>query len=207
MTPNHVNYANNLNVLMVGIGGVFWIPFIYFWGRAPVLFYLVLSGTMLSLGTALVQNFNGYYATHALMGFLYGGSQTLGLAYIQDMYYLHQKARKVGIWAAMLMAGPLTGALFAYFILAGTGEWRPMYWMFFGSSCILLTMVLLFGDESWYRRDIPRDEQPLRGNRLSRLLGIWQIRVHDGYFMTIRKSYERIVLLLIKPIMLPILFF
>jgi MFS family permease len=186
---------------------MFWIPFISFWGRAPVLFYLILAGTTMTLATALVADFNSYYATHALMGFLYGGSQTLGLAYIQDMFYLHQHSRKIGIWAAMLQAGPLTGALFAYFILAGTGGWRPMYWMFLGMSSLLLVMVVVFVDEPWYRRDLPVEDQPARGPRLLRLFGVWQWRAHSGYFATVRNAYERMMFLLIKPIMLPILIF
>lgn len=42
MSPNKVTYAGNLNVVILGIGGLFCIPFIYFWGRAPVLFWTTL---------------------------------------------------------------------------------------------------------------------------------------------------------------------
>lgn len=31
MLPNDVNKAGNLNVLLLGIGGMIWIPPLYFW--------------------------------------------------------------------------------------------------------------------------------------------------------------------------------
>ncbi|KIW95661.1 uncharacterized protein Z519_04246 [Cladophialophora bantiana CBS 173.52] len=49
LSPTPVNYAGNLNVLMNGNGGVFWMPFICFWGRAPVLFWVPLARYQASL--------------------------------------------------------------------------------------------------------------------------------------------------------------
>ncbi|EXJ75011.1 uncharacterized protein A1O5_01707 [Cladophialophora psammophila CBS 110553] len=58
-----------------------------------------------------------------------------------------------------------------------------------------------FLDETWYRRDIQMSEQPDRGTRLSRILGVWQIRVHHHYFDSVRRSCMRIVTVAVKPIM------
>lgn len=90
MSPNQVNYAGNLNVLMLGIGGVLWIPFIYWWGRAPVVFWTTLSGSLFTLGCALTHDFTTFYALRALMGLTLTCCQTVGLAYIKDMVRIYR---------------------------------------------------------------------------------------------------------------------
>lgn len=141
------------------------------------------------------------------MGFTLTGGQTIGLAFIQDMYYFHQQARKIGIWTALFLASPYCGPLFGYFIVGKTGEWRPTYWMTFGLGCGILVLILLFADETWYRRDIPQEQQPDRGRRLERILGLWQLRHHTGYFMPASQAYRRTIGLFVKPIITPILVF
>ncbi|KAL9080958.1 MAG: hypothetical protein Q9159_007464 [Coniocarpon cinnabarinum] len=93
------------------------------------------------------------------------------------------------------------------FILAGTGDWRNVFWMVFGVCAFDLALIVLFADETWYRRDIPQQDQPNRGSRLTRLLGIWQIQHHHGYFISIFSAYYRVFAVVIKPVVLPTLFY
>ncbi len=190
-----------------GVGGVFWIPLIYFWGRAPVLFWIIFTGMLFTLGCALVETFDGYYGLRALQGFTLAGGQSIGLAFIKDMFFFHQQARKIGIWTTIFLACPYVGPMFGYFIVAKTDNWRIIFWMTFALCWMVLIAILLFADETYYRRDIPRELQPKRGNRMMRLLGIWQIRVHRGYFMSVWNSYKRMALLFVKPVIIPLLIY
>ncbi|KAF8464913.1 major facilitator superfamily domain-containing protein [Kalaharituber pfeilii] len=207
MTPNEVNYSGNLNLIFLGIGGLFWIPVIYFWGRAPVLFWTTLSGTLFTLGCCVTTDFQTYYAMRALMGFTLTAPQTIGLAFIKDMFFFHEHARKIGIWAAVFLVAPYCGPLFGNFIVDGTGEWRPVFWLVFAFCCFVLVLIVLFIDETWYNRNIPMDKQPERGStewdRMMRLTGIWQIKHHSGYFLPVLSSCKRLTTVLFKPIMLP----
>ena len=142
-----------------------------------------------------------------MQGFTFTAGQTSGLAFIHDMFYFHEKARKIGIWTALFLASPYFGPLFANFIIAGTGSWQNVYWLIFGIGCVNLLLIVLVLDETWYRRDIAIDHQPARGNRLLRVVGIWQIRVHDGYFGTIWISCRRMMAVFVKPIILPIMIY
>jgi MFS family permease len=207
MSPNRVNYAGNLNVIMLGIGGIFWIPVIYFWGRAPVLFWTTVSGTLFTLGCTVTHDFDTFYALRALMGFTLTAGQTIGLSYIKDMFYFHEHARKIGLWAGLFLLAPYCGPLFGNFIIDGTGEWRNVFWLVFAICCADLTLIVLFADESWYRRDIPLEQQPDRGTRLMRLIGGWQIRHHNGYFTSFLAAYWRLVAVIIKPVILPTLLY
>jgi MFS family permease len=186
-----------------GVGGCFFMPFLFFWGRAPTLFWVVVSGTLFSLGCTLAPSFEVYYAMKALQGFTLTAGQTSGLAFIQDMFFFHEHARKIGIWTAIFLASPYFGPLFANFIIAGTGSWRGVYWLVFGLGCLNLVTLLCFLDETWYRRDIAPENQPAKGSRIFRIIGLWHIRVHRGYFGTVLNSYQRLGAVLLKPIMLP----
>ena len=181
------------------------MPFLFFWGRAPTHFWVVLLGTFFSLGCTLAPSFEVYYAMKALQGFFLTAGQTSGLAFIQDMFFFHEHARKIGIWTAMFLASPYFGPLFANFIISGTGWWRGVYWLLFGLGCLNLVALLCFLDETWYRRDIPLDDQPANGPRILKVVGVWQIRAHHGYFGTVLGSYQRLLSVLTKPIILPVM--
>lgn len=182
-----------------------WIPFICFWGRAPVLFWTTLAGTLLTLGCIYAPNFTTFYGLRAMQGFTLTAGQTIGLAFIQDMFYFHEHAKKIGIWTACFLVSPHCGPLLANFILSQTGKWRVVYWVIFGMGCLALAFVVLFIDEPWYRRDVAPETQPANGNRLSKLIGLWQFQNHTGYFLTLGTSCRRLTYIFVKPIIIPIM--
>ncbi|KAH7061955.1 major facilitator superfamily domain-containing protein [Paraphoma chrysanthemicola] len=203
MSPDKVNYANNLNVLMMGIGGLLWIPLISFFGRAPVLFWTCLCGTLLTLGAALSTDFSTHYAMRSVMGFFLTAPQTISIACIKDIFFFHEHARKIGLWASMYIASPYMGPLFANFIVDATGDWRIVFWLCTAVCGLQLVLILLFLDESYYNRTVA--SQPARGNRLLRVVGVWQIRNHAGYFYTASAAVSRLVATITQPPLLLLL--
>lgn len=201
MSPDKVNYAGNLNVIFLGIGGIWWIPFVYVWGRAPVLFWTTLAGAFFTLGCALTTSFTTFYGLRALMGFTLTACQTIGLSFIKDMFFFHEHARKIGLWAALFLSAPYCGPLFGNFIIAGTGNWRNVFWLVFAVCCLDLVLIVLFADETWYNRTLT--VQPERGSRISRVLGTWQIRNHHGNFLTVSRAIGRLTETLFKPVVIP----
>ena len=95
--------------------------------------------------------------------------------------------------------------MFATYIVGLTGSWRGVYWMSFGLAALNIVLLLVIFDETFYRRDIPMADQPPRGNRLNRIVGIWQICHHHGYFETLGQSVYRIWAIMWKPVMVLVL--
>jgi MFS family permease len=190
-----------------GIGGLFWIVVASFWGRAPVMFWSTLTGTFFTLACAVTTSFPVFYGFRAMMGFTLTAYQVVGLACVKDMFYFHEHARKIGIWVAIFILSPYLSPFFANFIIAGTGNWRAVFWLVFATCCLDLVLILLICDETYYERTIPIEQQPLRPQttlgRLSRVLGIWQIQHHKGYFKTASQSCKRLLSTFLKPIMIP----
>ncbi|KAF2741843.1 MFS general substrate transporter [Sporormia fimetaria CBS 119925] len=207
LTPPKVNESGNLNVLMLGIGGLFWIVLSSWWGRAPVMFWSTLTGTFFTLACAVTDSFPVYYGFRALMGLTLTAMQVVGLACIKDMFYHHEHARKIGIWASLFILSPYLGPFFANFIVAGVGDWRPVMWLVFAMCCADLVFIGLVGDETYYDRSVAMDLQPPRPQttvgRLSRVVGIWQIQHHSGYFRSLEHCCYRLLSTFLKPIMIP----
>ncbi|GAA5855545.1 hypothetical protein JCM9279_005115 [Rhodotorula babjevae] len=172
MTPNEVNKAGNLNVLFLGIGGLVWIPPLYFWGRLPVLFWTQLLGTLMVLGSVLVTSFDQYYVLRPLTSLFLTAGQTIGLTFVKDMFFFHQHARKIGLWVGIFLSAPYAGPFFGGWMVDGLGgEWRPVLWLVFACSATVLTLVVALVDETWYDRSL-KVQPERRGGVVGRILDL-----------------------------------
>jgi MFS family permease len=175
------------------------------------MFWSTLTGALCTLACAVTHSFPVFYGFRAMMGLTLTAYQVVGLACIQDMFYFHEHARKIGIWVALFILSPYLGPFFANFIIAGTGDWRAVMWLVFAICCANLVLVVMLCDETYYERDIPIEQQPLRPQsfvaRLSRVVGIWQIQHHRGYFKTVAHSVTRLVKTFLRPIIIPTMFY
>ena len=123
-----------------------------------MLFWTTVAGTFFTLGCCVTPSFTAFYGLRGLMGFMLTAGQTIGLPYIKDMFFFHEHARKIGLWAGLLPLSPYCGPLFGNFIIAETGSWRNIFWLVFDVCALDLLLIVLFADESWYRRNVPHAE-------------------------------------------------
>ncbi|KAK3115288.1 hypothetical protein LTR53_005511 [Teratosphaeriaceae sp. CCFEE 6253] len=209
MSPNKVNYAGNLNVLMMGLGGLLWVPMTRYWGRAPTLFWATFIGFLFSLGSALAPTWPTFYAMRAVMGWFLTAPQTISIAFLKDCFFFHERAGKIGLWSMLYIASPYIGPCFANFIVGRTGDWRAVFWLNTGVVALQLCFIVLFIDETWFDRERPSSEHPLRPqgfmHRILRLLGTWQIKHHSAYFDNVFSSYKCFASVLTKPALVLIL--
>ncbi|PSN66467.1 putative MFS transporter [Corynespora cassiicola Philippines] len=202
--PNVTNYPNNLAVVMIGTGSLIWMPLANCWGRAPVFFWSTLMGLLFTLGCLLTRDWETFYAMRALQAATQATGSTIGLVIIHDLFLFHEYARKIGIWYAFFLTSPFAGPLLGNFMIAGLGEWRPVLWLVFAFAATLLGLTLAFFDETKYNRFISVEKQPCRRGgfleRMTRVIGIWQLRHHEGYFDSVIESFWKLISICFKPI-------
>ena len=190
-----------------GIGGIIWIVISSWWGRAPVMFWSTFAGAMFTLACAVTNSFPVFYGMRALMGLTLTSFQVTGLACVKEMFFFHEHARKINIWVSCFILSPYLAPFFANFMIGGTGLWRPVFWLVFAICMADCVFILLFADETFYNRSIRREEQPPRGSRVMRVLGIWQIKNHKGYFRSLTQCIKRLVSTFLKPLVIPAMFY
>jgi MFS family permease len=116
--------------------------------------------------------------------------------FIKDMFYFHEHARKINIWASLVIISPYLGPMFSAFITI-TLKWQWAFAIYSIMSGLCLLALVLFGDETYYDRTIPTSEQPPRGSKLMRLVGIsqWQSRKQRS---TLTQALARPFLIIIR---------
>jgi hypothetical protein len=119
------------------------------------------------------------------------------MMFIQDMFFFHERPRKINIWASFFVMSPYMGPLFAAFITAFK-PWPIPFWVYTAETGAVLILTTLFLDETYYDRRIPTAEQPDLGSRFSRLLGISQFRSRH-----MRNSFPQACMRLVKVILKP----
>ena len=179
------------------------MPVSSFWGRAPVLFWTSVIGLGTSIGTSLAPTYEVYFAMRVLTALFLTSGQTMSIAVLKDIFFFHERARKLGLWSVIYIASPYLGPCFGDFIIYETENWPDVFWLCVGVVGLQIVLVICFIDETWYNREKSENEQPFRpvgfAGRLSRLIGVWQIQHHKDYFPNTWVTIKKFALLITRP--------
>jgi MFS family permease len=94
-----VNHSQAGNVFMLGSGGLFAVVCSAYFGRLPVVFWFMTVAVATAAWCAGATTFESFMAARILNGFFSTVTQAGGLMFIQDMFFFHERARKINIWA------------------------------------------------------------------------------------------------------------
>ncbi|THX05344.1 MFS general substrate transporter [Aureobasidium pullulans] len=199
-SPDTVNHSQVGNVFMLGAGGVLAVILSAWAGRLPVLFYFLVLSTATAAWCAAATTFKSFMAARILNGFFSTVAQGGGLMFIFDMFFFHERARKINIWAAFIILSPYMGPLLTAFIIT-TQKWPIAFWVYFTMNALVLALTVLFVRETYYNRQISPADQPAEGTRLEQLVGISQFRSRH-LRNTLGQACMRTIRVFIKPIVL-----
>ena len=103
MSPDTVNHSQVGNVFMLGAGGVFVVALSAYFGRLPVLFWFLIVAVATAAWCAAAASFESFMAARILNGFFSTVAQGGGLMFINDMFFFHERARKINIWSGFII--------------------------------------------------------------------------------------------------------
>ncbi|MCJ1302503.1 hypothetical protein MMC08_005306 [Hypocenomyce scalaris] len=195
ISENEVNHSQVGNVFMLGAGGVFVVAFSAYFGRYPILFWFMILAVATAIWCTAATTFHSFMAARILNGFFSTVAQGGGLMFIKDLFYLHEHARKINIWAAFVVLSPYFGPLFTAFIIS-TQKWQWAFGLYSIETGLCLIAIILFFDETFYNRRIPRSQQPPRRSRLMRMVGIEQWRSRSqrsSFFEAMARPLQMII--------------
>lgn len=144
----------------------------------PVLFWSQLLTLIVTIGATFAPDYATFTAMRTLQGFFGAAPQVIGLSIIHDMFFFHERARKINIWAASFLIGPYLGPFISSLCISKL-TWREDFGVLAGFYGLSLLMVVFLGDETLYDRGVAADKPKTKSilGHISLLLGIEGARV------------------------------
>lgn len=177
MSPPEIAQSISGAIFMQGVGGILAVPLAQRYGRLPVLFWSQFLTLVVSIGAYGASDYAGFTACRTLQGFFGSPPQVIGLSIIHDMFFFHERARKVNIWAFSFLLGPYVGPFISSFI-AQKLAWRENFGILAGFYGFSVLVIMLFGDETLFDREKTEHKtanSPIL-ERIYRLTGVAGVR-------------------------------
>jgi len=196
VSPTDVSLPLALYVLAYGIGPLLFAPLseIPIIGRNPVYVATFTIFVILSVPTALVNNFAGLLVLRFLQGFFGSPCLANGGATMQDMYSLLKLPYALTVWVSAAYCGPALGPLLSGFAVTSKG-WRWSLWEILWIAGPILILMVLFVPETSTPNILLR-----RADRLRRLTGDTRLQAQSEINAKGLNPTAVIIDALIKPI-------
>ncbi|RPB28202.1 MFS general substrate transporter [Terfezia boudieri ATCC MYA-4762] len=156
-----VNWTVAIPALGLAIGPLFWSSVADIYGRRIILIAGTLIAFLATIWSAVATNYANYMVSRFLQGWGVSPAATVGLAVINDLFFEHERGKKVGLWVLAIDTGLLVGPLVGGFMSLVSQQW--VAWLTAILFGLLLLLEVLFLPETLYPRKHMLS-QPLSGN-------------------------------------------
>lgn len=139
-------------ILVLGVFNFFWVPLANYFGKRPV--FVFASGLLCVcyIWGAVANSFNSLLWSNIIAAFAGSSTEALGASIVNDLYFLHERGAKMGLYMNFISGGNTLGPLICGFIVTGL-SWRWHKWIAVILTAINFLTVLLFVPETRYFRD------------------------------------------------------
>ncbi|KAL2176413.1 major facilitator superfamily domain-containing protein [Thermothelomyces heterothallicus CBS 202.75] len=141
-----------VNVLVLGLGSIFWVPLSNIFGRRLV---LVLSTLLLFSVTCCGIPFTGFTPTliiRIFQGLGSSASETVVPAVVGDLFFVNERGSWMAFYTASLASGSVVGGITGGYVAAELG-WVGQFWIGTGLSGLAFLATVLLVPESMFDRD------------------------------------------------------
>ncbi|KAL4926882.1 major facilitator superfamily domain-containing protein [Aspergillus undulatus] len=146
-----ISYPN----LAFGFGSLLLVPMYLKFGRRIVTLLSMAIFVAGLIGASRATTFSGLMIARVFHGFGSGVCESLPVQLVNDIFYLHERGKRIGYYTVCLCLGS-TGPLYAGYMLAGGYSWRLFFYVVAAFAGALLVAAFLLVEESrFYRPDVP----------------------------------------------------
>lgn len=104
-------YTTTTSIILGGISPFIWTPLTNYYGRRPITLLAILLTILGGIGSGASATFSQLMGTRVLAGFGFGGMMSVGTACVNDMFYLHERGEKTGVYSIFVTNGAHVAAL------------------------------------------------------------------------------------------------
>ncbi|KAK1768921.1 MFS transporter [Phialemonium atrogriseum] len=123
-----VSLTTGLYMMGMGIGSVFFSPTAILWGKRPVYLFSVILLIATSVWCAASPNFPSLIVARIFQGIAVSPVECLPSATIAEIFFLHERAFRIGIYTLLLLGGKNLVPLVSAAVMQRLG-WRWVFWM------------------------------------------------------------------------------
>ncbi|KAI6247533.1 hypothetical protein HI914_04309 [Erysiphe necator] len=156
VTVARVSLTTGLYMLGLGLGSFVVCPTAILYGKRPLYLIGSIIFVISSIWCAVASSFISLTLGRFIQGISVSPSECLPSATISEIYFLHERAYRIGIYSLLLLSGknlmPLVSA-----VIIQSLSWRWVFW-FTTFSVVLCGMLLFFFvPETFWDRTSPRN--------------------------------------------------
>ncbi|RDW86766.1 uncharacterized protein DSM5745_03408 [Aspergillus mulundensis] len=145
-----ISYPN----LAFGFGSLVLVPMYLKLGRRFVTLLSMVMFVAGLIGASRATSFTGLMIARVFHGFGSGVCESLPVQLVNDIFYLHERGKRIGYYTVCLCLGS-TGPLYAGYMLAGGYSWRLFFYVVAAFAGALLVAAFFLVEESRFHRPGP----------------------------------------------------
>lgn len=139
-TPE-VALTTGLYMMGLGLGSVVASPTAILYGKRPVYLIGIVLYIISAIWCALSPNYASLVVARIFMGFAVSPVECLPSATIAEIFFLHERAYRLGIYTLLLLSGKNLVPLVSAAIIHGL-SWRWVFWYIIWLAVILLRVLI-----------------------------------------------------------------
>jgi hypothetical protein len=83
----------SVNVLLLGVSNIWWVPLANTYGRRPVTLFTLLLLTAFSIWAAVAESYDSLLAARLFMGLAAGPAETVAPDVVGEVFFIHERGR------------------------------------------------------------------------------------------------------------------
>ncbi|KAF3000042.1 hypothetical protein E8E14_007076 [Neopestalotiopsis sp. 37M] len=157
---SRVSLTTGLYMMGLGIGSVIASPTAILYGKRPVYLFSAILWILATIWCALSPNFISLIVARIVQGIAVSPVECLPSATIAEIFFLHERAFRIGVYTLLLLGGKNLIPLVSAVIIQSLG-WRWVFWIvaivvaFSGAL-----LYLLVPETFWDRSPVPKERKP-----------------------------------------------
>lgn len=148
---SQVALTTGLYMLGLGLGSVVASPTAILWGKRPVYLVAIVLFTLSSIWCALSPNYASLVVARIVQGFAVSPVECLPSATIAEIFFLHERAYRLGVYTLLLLGGKNLIPLVSAAIVQSLG-WRWVFWVISIVVGFSFFLIFFFVPETFWDR-------------------------------------------------------
>ncbi|KIH87260.1 Major Facilitator Superfamily protein [Sporothrix brasiliensis 5110] len=162
VSTEQVALTTGLYMMGLGVGSVFFSPTAILWGKRPVYLLASVMFSASAIWCASATSFTSLLLGRIFQGIAVSPVECLPSATIAEIFFLHERAYRLGIYTLLLLGGKNLSPLASAAIIQSKG-WRWVFWVLaiIVGACFFL-LFFFVPETFWDRTPRPKDRSRSR---------------------------------------------